>query len=282
MSGRSENQLLVQPGFGSWNALGFRADRPKPDWRTPDRNGAIRITLAALAARLEVRLQSCRTADVVAHSGDCLQTGGCCRQGSLEIQSVPLQPGVAAALWLIGDQTIFLDHTAPDTETAHLITILTASPGLPSALSNTYLAPICGEILSRITSNLLASDKITIPRFATPLAKWRLRRVMDYVEQNLGRPIRLRDLARTAGLSRMHFALQFRLALGVTPHRYVISQRIKHAQRLLEDPAQPIIQIALSVGFETQSYFSTVFKRYVGETPGRWRAKRIAILQPID
>jgi AraC family transcriptional regulator len=103
------------------------------------------------------------------------------------------------------------------------------------------------------------------------LLKWRLKRVLHYIEANLSEPISLPKLAAAAGLSRMHFAAQFRAATGLRPHDFVVRRRIERAQELLRDPALPLVEVALSVGFQTQAHFTTVFRTLVMETPGRWR-----------
>ena len=48
-------------------------------------------------------------------------------------------------------------------------------------------------------------------------------------------------------------------------------QRIRHAKLLLGDPRQTVAEVAFSVGFRTQAHFTTVFHRFVGDTPNRWR-----------
>jgi AraC family transcriptional regulator len=103
------------------------------------------------------------------------------------------------------------------------------------------------------------------------LPKWRLRRVEEYIRDHFERCISLADLAKVAGLSRMHFAAQFRAATGYRPREYLLHQRIEHAKSLLLSAEMPLAEIALAVGFCTQAHFSTVFKRITGETPARWR-----------
>ena len=103
------------------------------------------------------------------------------------------------------------------------------------------------------------------------LPKWRLRRVEEYVNAHFERCISLSDLAKVAGLSRMHFAAQFRAATGYRPREYLLHQRIAHAKSLLSRTETPLAEVALTVGFCTQAHFSTVFKRITGETPARWR-----------
>jgi AraC-like DNA-binding protein len=108
-------------------------------------------------------------------------------------------------------------------------------------------------------------------RSLTPLPKWRFIRVRKYIDLHIEEPIRLRDLAKVAGLSRMHFAAQFRAYTGTSPGKFVMGQRITHAQVLLGDPRNRLAEVALSVGFQNQAHFTTVFHRLVGKTPNSWR-----------
>ena len=107
------------------------------------------------------------------------------------------------------------------------------------------------------------------------LPKWRLRRVHDHLAANLAEPISLADLAEAAGLSRMHFAAQFRAATGCRPHDYVLQYRIEQAKQMLTGTDMTLVNVALSVGFQTQSHFSTVFRRLTGSTPARWQRNHL-------
>lgn len=80
----------------------------------------------------------------------------------------------------------------------------------------------------------------------------------------------LAELARTAGLSRFHFARVFQASVGLSPHAYLLSVRIRRAKvLLLED--EPLAQLALRLGFASQSHFTQTFRRQVGVTPQRYR-----------
>ncbi len=116
-----------------------------------------------------------------------------------------------------------------------------------------------------------AAEQISAVRQVRALQKWRLKRVFEYVDNHLSGKITLVELAAVAGLSRMHFASQFRAATGLRPHEYLLRQRIRRAEELLLGSAMPIVEIALTVGFQTQAHFTTVFKRFVGYTPYQWR-----------
>ena len=104
-----------------------------------------------------------------------------------------------------------------------------------------------------------------------PLPRWRLKRVQDYMEQHADESLKLADLALAAGLSRMHFAAQFRAATGYSPCEYLRVRRIERAKQMLSNNDMPLVEVALSVGFQGQAHFSSVFRRVTGETPGQWR-----------
>jgi AraC-like DNA-binding protein len=95
--------------------------------------------------------------------------------------------------------------------------------------------------------------------------------VCEFIDANIEERISLGALAQVAGVSRMYFAAQFRAATGLRPHDYVVRRRIKLAKEMLAGSDRSIVDTALSVGFQTQAHFTTVFKRIEGFTPHRWR-----------
>jgi AraC family transcriptional regulator len=116
------------------------------------------------------------------------------------------------------------------------------------------------------------ADQATVRgRHVQGLQKWRLKRVVDYIDASISSKMTSRDLAAVAGLSRMHFASQFRVATGLRPHEFLLRRRIRRAAELMRDTTMPIMEIALTVGFQTQAHFTTVFKRFTGCTPRCWR-----------
>lgn len=118
-------------------------------------------------------------------------------------------------------------------------------------------------------------------RAVRSLQKWRLKRVLQYVEDNLAAKVTLHHLATVAGLSRMHFAAQFRAAVGLRPHEYLLKRRIERAQELLRQADVSLVDVAFTVGFQTQAHFTTVFKRFAGDTPYQWRSAHLAQFTPL-
>jgi AraC family transcriptional regulator len=137
-----------------------------------------------------------------------------------------------------------------------------------------YVDSLCMAVVARLL-NRFSNAEPKVSRRPHGLSGWRLKRVREFVDAHLERPISLQELADAAGLSRMHFASQFCQACGIRPHEYLLQQRIERSKEMLLHSRLPVVQIASAVGFATQSHYSTIFKRMVGETPTEWRRLRI-------
>ncbi|SEQ51069.1 helix-turn-helix domain-containing protein [Sphingobium sp. YR768] len=103
------------------------------------------------------------------------------------------------------------------------------------------------------------------------LAGWQLREVTAYVQNRLGRPLIVEELALVASLSPGHFCRAFKVSVGETPHAYVIRQRIRRAQRLMLETGNSLSDIASACGLADQAHLTRLFKRLVGTTPLLWR-----------
>jgi AraC family transcriptional regulator len=99
----------------------------------------------------------------------------------------------------------------------------------------------------------------------------RERRVLNYIAHHLDESITLEDLARVAEISPNYLIELFRQSLGITPHKYVVRMRLERAYALLKEPSLTLLEIAHTCGFQDQSQFTTVFRRYTGATPGQYR-----------
>jgi AraC-like DNA-binding protein len=101
----------------------------------------------------------------------------------------------------------------------------------------------------------------------------RLRRVTEYIQQNLDKDLTLAELAALLYMSPYHFARLFKCSTGVPPHRFVVRQRIARARAFLATREPSIAQISQMVGFRTPSHFTTVFRRVTGITPRGYRTE---------
>ena len=103
------------------------------------------------------------------------------------------------------------------------------------------------------------------------LAAWQRRKAVAYIEQHLGEPISLAELAQMVGLSPFYFCRAFRQSLGIPPQRYQLSQRIERAKTLLAKHAASVTDVGLSLGYNSASAFCTAFRRVTGLTPYDYR-----------
>ncbi|UOK69396.1 AraC family transcriptional regulator [Ancylobacter polymorphus] len=99
----------------------------------------------------------------------------------------------------------------------------------------------------------------------------RLRRVIDYINDNIESELLLAELSDIACLSVHHFARAFRSAMGVPPHRFISSLRVERAQDLLLHSDLSLAEIAHACRFSSQSTFTRAFRRHVGISPGEFR-----------
>src|SRR6202521_1568326 len=106
------------------------------------------------------------------------------------------------------------------------------------------------------------------------LAAWQIVRVRAYIDSNLHRTIHIRDLSAVARRSPAHFSRKFKLAVGDSPHAYVVKRRLETACHLMMTSAEPLSEIALSVGFSDQAHLCRLFRQAFGQSPASWRRER--------
>jgi AraC family transcriptional regulator len=104
-----------------------------------------------------------------------------------------------------------------------------------------------------------------------PLAGWKMRRVIEYIEDNLEGDLSLQAMAAEVDISPLYLARAFKSAVGQSPHQYVLARRIERAKELLRNTDLPVVDVALSSGFSSQSHLSHWFIRQVGVSPAVYR-----------
>jgi AraC family transcriptional regulator len=99
----------------------------------------------------------------------------------------------------------------------------------------------------------------------------RMRQLIEFIEANLDQPLTLDAMAGQVGISPLYLARAFKAAVGQSPHQYVLARRIERAKELLRNTELPIIDVALSVGFSSQSHLSHWMIRHTGVSPAVYR-----------
>jgi AraC-like DNA-binding protein len=86
-----------------------------------------------------------------------------------------------------------------------------------------------------------------------------------------GRNWQLGELAKAVGMSRTTFALRFKTVTGLAPLSYLMTWRMRLAERALRDGSVPVSALAFQLGYTSESAFSNAFKRVTGIAPKRYR-----------
>jgi len=98
---------------------------------------------------------------------------------------------------------------------------------------------------------------------------------LSAIHDSVKTPWTVESLAAAAGMSRSAFAARFKALLGQTPLEYVTEWRMQKAMQLLEQRDKKLIDVARSVGYESDAAFSKAFKRVVGANPGEYLKRGI-------
>ena len=114
-------------------------------------------------------------------------------------------------------------------------------------------------------------DPQSTTRRSNALQAYKLRRVIDAMNERLADDFRLAHLAHIADLSEYHFSRMFKRATGLSPSQYFIRLRMSRARHLLLETNRSIIDVGLEVGYSSPGHFSQVFRREVGVTPSAYR-----------
>lgn len=139
-----------------------------------------------------------------------------------------------------------------------------AEPNHSDPLYADHLAHALAIRLIRIAGGEEASTESPDPR---AMSRRRLSALLDFIEGNLDRKLLLVDLAKTAGLSVTGLKIQFRASVGMPVHQYVLRRRAEQARALIAGTALPASEIAVSLGFSSQSHMGATMRRLLGYSP---------------
>jgi AraC family transcriptional regulator len=134
------------------------------------------------------------------------------------------------------------------------------------------------SLVNTLVAHLLRHHSSAGERFQHHLGglpKHKLRRVTEFIEENLEHDLTLAEIAGIAELSPFHFARSFKQATGSTPIQFLTHRRIDLAKRLLVESELPIVEIGLRAGFKNQSHFTTLFRKITAMTPRAYRNEHL-------
>ena len=116
-----------------------------------------------------------------------------------------------------------------------------------------------------------SARKQEIKEFRGGLPQYKLMEVISYINAHLDQDITLAELAALIQMSTHYFASLFKQSTGLAPPQYITKCRIDKAKQLLAIRQLAIAEICQQVGFQSQSHFTKVFRKYTTTTPKLYR-----------
>src|ERR1700723_402889 len=103
------------------------------------------------------------------------------------------------------------------------------------------------------------------------LLAWQARKVCDYIDSHITRPVLIADLCALVQRSEAHFSRTFKRTFGESPHSFVVRRRVELAAQYMLSTDASLSDIALRCGFTDQAHLCKHFRHAVGHTPAAWR-----------
>jgi AraC family transcriptional regulator len=283
---RLDQSLVFSSQQQSWNGLLVHHYQNAPyliETEVPAlSNHWIQLMLREQPTRL-IQKRDNRVHDSIVQTGDSIFTPAgqpsywhCSQKHTCEsILHIYLQPEllmrVAEASDLNGDRIELANcFSKPDLQLQQIAMLLLAELKSGESIGRLYV-----ESLTQVLAIHLLRHYSTATRPVTSqnrsLTRVQLQQVIDYIHTHLNRDLSLAELASVINISPTYFAGLFKQAMGISPHQYVIQQRVERAKLMLSKTDLAIADIALQVGFSSQSHLTQQLKRVTGMTPKQIR-----------
>jgi AraC family transcriptional regulator len=116
-----------------------------------------------------------------------------------------------------------------------------------------------------------STRKHSLPKYEEGLPKYKLKQALEYMNAHLDENVSLATISRELGISQYYFCRLFKQSTGITPHAYLIQQRVERSKQLLKQKELTINQIAEECGFANPSHFAKHFQKHTGISPRQFR-----------
>lgn len=141
-----------------------------------------------------------------------------------------------------------------------------------SSAGHLYVDSLATALIVQLLRNFSAPESQVVP-CEGGLSDRQMLQVADYVNEHLAQEIKISELAQLTRMSHFHFSRLFKQALGISPHQYVIEQRVEKAKQLLKQSQLAIMEIAMLCGFSSHSHLGKCFRQYTRMSPKQYRER---------
>jgi AraC-like DNA-binding protein len=143
---------------------------------------------------------------------------------------------------------------------------ISASPGTELILKS-YALNLIYMLYQDCINPLINKTVPMSPHYGT------IKKVIEFIDENIEKKILLNDLAALTNLSPNHFHKVFSETMGITPNVFITKLRLDKAKDLLIRTDLTISDISAKCGFDNIPYFSYLFKKQIKLSPGEFRKK---------
>lgn len=95
--------------------------------------------------------------------------------------------------------------------------------------------------------------------------------LLDWIDNNIESRLDINTVSRRAGYSKWHLQRIFKEHTGYRLAEYIRAQKLQKSVERLAHSDEPILNVAIALGFDSQQSFNRSFKRHYGQAPGAWR-----------
>jgi len=209
---------------------------------------------------------------LLGNAGDCFECGHQHSVGD-RCLSFHFDPGFYEAILagVPGAKRLTLEHPAlpPQACGPQLL------PGADAVLDDpTCIEEFAVHLVASVATRLADAQPSVS---ALPVNTGKMQELAQWIESQAEHPLPLLHLARLACMSPYHLLREFKRVMGITPHQFVLSLRMRLAARRLRHSSDPVLEVALDSGFSDLSEFNRRFRRVLGVTPRTYRARHQGI-----
>ena len=130
------------------------------------------------------------------------------------------------------------------------------------------LSPIGFKYIKHLLSHLLEDISINSPN---PF----INRTIQYIHKNYYKNISIDEICNELNINKFYFCNLFKKETGYTFVQFLTLWRVEKSKIYLKNPTLNLLDVALNVGFNSQGYYSTIFKKTTGQTPSQYKSSII-------
>ena len=119
--------------------------------------------------------------------------------------------------------------------------------------------------------NIIKDSKSFIPKSSQKVFSLNIKKTIEYIHKNYEKPITVDSMSAMLNVHKCYFCNSFKQETGMTFTNFLSKFRIEKSKELLKNPSFSILDIAIAVGFNTQSYYTMMFKKILNITPLEYR-----------